>query len=69
MQTGDTVRVRHHGRTYLAEITDITSRTAHIRFYSQVPVLDLHRKRERAVPLKVLHEYKKCGVDYVLEAK
>jgi len=66
MNPGDKVQVRHMGRVYFAEITEVTSRTAHVRFISQVPPIEGHRKRERAFLLSRFLEYGKAGVDYII---
>lgn len=64
MKAGDTVQIRHQGRVYFAKITEVTSHTAHIRFTSQVPPIEGHRKRERSIPQSRFIEYGKAGVNY-----
>lgn len=66
MEVGDIVRVRHQGRTYLAQITETTSRTAHIKFLSQAPTIKLSRRSRRSFPLTAFHEYGKAGVDWTV---
>jgi len=69
MKTGDVVTIRHQGRVYLAEITEVTSRTAHVRFTTSVPPIDNRRRRERVFSLSRFVEGFLPGAAYHIRGK
>lgn len=65
MRKGDVVRVRDfYGKSYLARVTRVTSRSAHIRWLSEVPVIEGRRRREIPWPLKAFQPHGKAGIAY-----